>query len=96
MQAGSRSVRARPRPCGVHGVTSDAHRSLVDTSWRPLPVPPWQGYRTHLRNLLTLVPQVRPPFVATLLRLNFARPDADAVPCPVRTGLRPARRLLPR
>lgn len=65
---------------GVRLVISDAHSGLKDAIASTLPGTSWQRCRTHfLRNLLTKVPKSAGPFVATLVRSIFMRPDADAV-----------------
>ncbi|MGC4771223.1 IS256 family transposase [Micromonospora sp. DT44] len=69
-----RSLTARGLS-GVQLVISDAHSGLVAA----LPGTTWQRCRTHyLPSLLTKVPKSAQPWIATLVRTIFDRPDADA------------------
>jgi len=65
---------------GVRLVSSDAHPGLVDAIAATLPGACWQRCRTHfMRNLLTRVPKSAQSFVATMVRMIFAQPDAATV-----------------
>jgi putative transposase len=65
---------------GVQSVTSDAHTGLVQAIGAALPGAAWQRCRTHYaRNLLSKVPKSAQPWVATLVRMVFEQPDAEAV-----------------
>jgi putative transposase len=65
---------------GVHLVTSDADRGLVDAIAATLPGACWQRCRTHyVRDLLTQVPKSQGRWVATMVRTVFDQPDAGEV-----------------
>ncbi len=65
---------------GVRHVIPDSHAGLIDAIGASLPGASWQRCRTHYaRNLLSQVPKSAQPWVATLLRTVFERPDREAV-----------------
>jgi putative transposase len=56
-------------------------RGQVDAISATLPGAAWQRCRKHyLRNLLPKVPKSAQPWVATMVRIIFDQPDADADP----------------
>jgi putative transposase len=74
-----RGLRARGLK-GVKLVISDAHPGLRDAIDSVLRGASWQRCRTHfVRNLLTRVPKVAHPIVATYVRTIFMQPDAESV-----------------
>jgi transposase-like protein len=74
-----RGLRARGLK-GVKLVVSDAHPGLRDAIDSVLRGASWQRCRTHfVRNLLTRVPKVAHPIVATYVRTIFMQPDAESV-----------------
>ena len=74
-----RGLRARGLK-GVKLVVSDAHPGLRDAIDSVLRGAVWQRCRTHfVRNLLTRVPKVAHPIVASYVRAIFMPPDAESV-----------------
>jgi transposase-like protein len=65
---------------GVHLVTSDAHRGLVDAIGATLPGASWQRCRTHYAaNLMSATPKASWPWVKTLLHSVYDQPDTASV-----------------
>lgn len=74
-----RGLRARGLK-GVELVVSDAHPGLRDAIASVLRGAAWQRCRTHfVRNMLTRVPKVAHPIVASYVRTIFMQPDAESV-----------------
>ena len=62
------------------GVTSDAHRGLVEAIGASLPGASWQRCRTHYAaNLMAATPKSAWGWVKALLHSVYDQPDADAV-----------------
>jgi putative transposase len=65
---------------GVHLVTSDAHRGLVEAIAANLPGASWQRCRTHYAaNLMSVCPKSSWGWVKALLHSVYDQPDAEAV-----------------